>query len=58
LARESAAIQAVAFLAAGLGLQLAGPVVGPLATFGLVVATLGALAHAYVLWAALPASSG
>jgi hypothetical protein len=32
--------------------------VGPLATFGLVVATLGALAHAYVLWAALAASSG
>lgn len=55
MASETAATQAVVLLAAGFALQLAGPYVGTLATFGLGVATLGAFVHAYVVWAALAA---
>jgi len=55
LANETAAAQAVVLLAAGLAFQLAGPSVESIGTLGLGVAGLGALVHAYVLWAALSA---
>lgn len=55
LAGETAATLAVAVLACGLVLQLAGPIAGPLVSFGLALAVLGAALHCYVVWAVLAA---